>query len=117
MSQSTQPNPNSHSWSNSRSQIATIILVVVGLYLVGTIASRAINILDLKRQQAAMVNDYNRLQQTIEDLRAEVEYIQSDSYLEQTARSMLWGRPGEKLIVPLEDTAPPRLQPTPTRRP
>lgn len=104
-------------WSTPRTQVATIFLVVVGLYLVGTIASRAINILDLKRQQAAMIDAHRALLQTVDDLQVQADYFQSDSYLEQAARSMLWGRPGEKLIIPLSDAAPNRPAPTPTRRP
>jgi len=111
MSQSGQ------TWSTSRTQIASIVLVVVGLYLVGTIVGRAINILDLKRQQAKMTTTHAELVQTIDKLRSDVEYFQSDSYLEQAARSMLWGRPGEKLIIPLNDPSPPRPAATPTRRP
>lgn len=111
MSQSGQ------SWSTTRTQFATIVLVVVGLYLIGTIASRAINILDLKRQQTAMSTTLSDLSKTIETLSVEVEYVQSDSYLEQAARGMLWGRPGEKLFVPLNDTDAPKPQATPTRKP
>lgn len=105
------------SWSTPRTQIATIFLIVVGLYLVGTIASRAINILDLKRQQATMIGAHADLVQTVEDLRVQAEYFQSDSYLEQAARSMLWGRPGERLIVPLSDAGPSKPSATPARKP
>lgn len=105
-------------WSSSRTQFATIVLVIIGLYLIATVIGRAINILDLKRSQANLVARQSDLAQTIVTLRSDIEYLQSESYIEQAARStLLWGRPGEKLIVPLGAPSQSNPAATPTRRP
>lgn len=102
--------------SASPTQLATITLAVIAFYLLASVISRGINILDLRRQQVAAQVTQHELDESIEKLRAEIRYLQSDTYLETVIRGTLfWGRPGETLIIPLS-SAPPAT-PTVVRRP
>ena len=99
-------------------QIATIVLAIVALYLLAGIVGRVINIVDIKRQQVALQEKNQALLLDIDRLQKDVQYMQSDSYIEQAARTvLLWGRPGEKLII--SGSAATQATPiaTPQRRP
>jgi cell division protein FtsB len=105
-------------WSASPTQLATIILAIFALYLFASAVSRAINIVDLKRQQATLQETQRGLRQTIASLQAEIQYLQSDSFLEQEAReTQLLGRPGDTLVIPLESAPQAAPTPVPLRRP
>jgi cell division protein FtsB len=94
------------------------LLALVALYLLAGIVGRAINIVEIKRQQVAAQEKNQYLQREIERLQKEVLYMQSDSYIEQAARTvLLWGRPGEKLIISSAATTAPMPTAVPTRRP
>ena len=101
-------------WSASPYQLATIILAIVAVYLLASVVTRAINIVDLRRQQATLQASSDELEATISRLRSLAQYLQSDSYYEQMAHGELyWARPGEKLIIPLGRS----IQPSPTAVP
>ena len=105
-------------WSASPMQVATILLAIVALYLLAGIVGRAINIVEIKRQQVAALEKNEILMRDIERLQKDVQYMQSDSYIEQAARTvLLWGRPGEKLIITRVGSAPATPSPLPLQRP
>jgi cell division protein FtsB len=91
-------------------QLATIVLAIVGLYLLASVVGRVINIVEIKRQQVTLQHKNTELLQDIDRLQKDVQYMQTDSYIEQAARTvLLWGRPGEKLII----SSSPAAQATP----
>ena len=105
-------------WSASPYQLATIILAIVVVYLLASVVGRAINIVDLKRQQTTLQASYGEVEASISVLRAQVQYLQSDSYYSQMAHSELyWALPGEKLIIPLGPGAQPSPTVVPARQP
>ena len=105
-------------WSASPYQLATIILAIVAIYLLASVVSRAINIVDLKRQQATLQASYTELEGTISTLRAQAQYLQSDSYYSQMAHGELyWALPGEKLIIPMGRSPQPTPTVVPARQP
>ena len=66
------------------------------------------------RQQASLQQRNGELAKEIAELRDDVAYLQSDSYVEQAARTvLLWGRPGEKLIISRDNPLPAAPTPTP----
>ncbi len=104
--------------SASPTQLATFLLAIVALYFLASMVGRAINIVEIMRQQATLQARNEELSRDIAKLRDDVEYMQSDSYVEQAARSvLLWGRPGEKLIISRDGPLPAASTPTPPRRP
>jgi cell division protein FtsB len=105
-------------WSASPLQLATVILAIVSLYMFASVVTRAINIVDLTRQQALLQTRLDKVAQETNVLRDEAQYLQSDAYLELVAHGVLyWALPGEKLIIPLDSTTRPGLSPTPLTRP
>jgi len=54
------------------------------------------------------VDENTGLSREIEKLRGDVRYLQSDGYIELAARTiLLWGRPGEKLIISFDGSTQP----------
>ncbi len=105
-------------WSASPKQLVGIVIVVVALYLVAGVINTLFNYMSLVRQVTeleAVNNDYTM---QIEQMRDLIEYMKTDAYVEVAAKStLLWGRPGEKLLIPLKDTPLPSPTPVPLRRP
>ena len=101
-------------------QIMTIVIVAVALYFAIGVAGRAITLVQLKMQLSDLQSQRTTLQQEIATENGNISYMQTDSYIEQAARTMLlWGRPGEKLIIspdgaqPTAPTAAPQPNPCP----
>lgn len=112
----TMKNPM-RQWSASPGQLATIVILIIALYFVAGVVNRGLNVWSLKQQQHALEQKQKELIDKREQLRAEIEYMQSPSYVEQAARTMLlWGPPGETLIVST-DVALPTPTTVPTRTP
>lgn len=96
-------------------QIITIVIAVVALFFAVGVAGRFVTLIHLKMQLADLQDQRISIQQQIDKLTGDIKYMQTDSYIEQAARTMLlWGRPGEKLIISANDGA--LTTPTPALR-
>jgi len=105
-------------WSASPGQLAAIVVLILALYFVAGVVHRGLNVWNLKQQQHALLQKQKELIDKREQLGAAIEYMQSASYVEQAARSMLlWGPPGETLIITTDEAALPTPTAVPTCRP
>jgi cell division protein FtsB len=113
----------------SRSQVAVGVGVAIAVAIVGGLAWGFGQQLVLARQ---MRNEESQLERIVaaeqdrhEELAAQLEYAQSDEYVEQWARAEAkMARPGEVVVIVLRDwkeeptdDAPPALTPEPEAKP
>lgn len=86
-------------------QILTIVAAVVVFYFVAGVAGRLVTLYHLRMQLAGLQEKRSEILADIDRLGGDVSYMQTDSYIEQAARTMLlWGRPGEKLLISPDGT-------------
>jgi cell division protein FtsL len=100
----------SRQWTASPKQLAIIGVAFVVLFCVTAVVSRAIVLVSLKQQEIATMQNIEDLDQQIADKQDEIEYLESTSYLEKAARTLLmWGRQGERILISASSgmTAPP----------
>ena len=105
-------------WLASPKQLVGLIIVLIVLYLLAGVLNTFINYMNLVQQvnELEAANAANK--STIEQMRDQIEYMQSDAYVEIAAKSMLlWGRPGEKLLIPLSKSPQPSPTVVPRSRP
>ena len=73
-----------------------IILVVTAVYAFLSISLRSISILQQKAKQKELLAEKAAIEQQIQDLEDEKEYVGSDEYIERVAREKLgWAKDNE----------------------
>ena len=111
------PEPPPRQLADTARQMVTIVIVAVALFFAVGVAGRMVTLIHLKIQFAELQARRVDLRQQIDKLTGDINYMQTDSYVEQAARTMLlWGEPGEKLIITLGDSSS-TATPVPQRRP
>jgi cell division protein FtsB len=90
----------SRQWTASPKQLAILGVAFVVLFCFTAVVSRTIVLVNLKQQEAATLRSIDALNQQIADKQDEIKYLESASYLEKAARTILmWGRQGERILI------------------
>lgn len=111
MSQSTRQ------WFVSPRQLLSIVIGIIVLSFVLGLINAGYKYIVLVQRHRDLEQQRQSLVAQIDDLNGQIRYMQSDSFIEKAARSMLlWVRPGEKLIIPLDDKPSPPPTPASGRR-
>ena len=81
-----------------------VFLVVFAVFMVYQCIGQIVEINDLKTQQAELEGEYASIMEEREDLQAQKDLLNDETYLERLAReNLLMIRDGEYLIVPYEE--------------
>lgn len=88
-----------------RSAATFALLIVVGLGLVLIFAGTLSRSSDLGGEAAARRAEFAALSQRVADGRAEVEFLETEAFVDQVARSIGWGSRGERAFA-LSPNAP-----------
>jgi cell division protein FtsB len=97
-------------WTASPRQLAILGVAFVMLFCLTAVVSRAIVLVNLKQQEIGTIQTLKQLDQQIADKTDEIKYLESTSYLEKAARTLLmWGRQGERILISVSSsmTSPP----------
>ena len=108
-----------HQWAGTRRQILGVVLVIVILYVLGSVAGMALHLYSLTQDRIALERSNEQLVRRIEELEDQIRYMQTRGYIESEAHgTLMWVYPGEKLIIKIGETPAqaPLVTPTPARR-
>lgn len=93
-------------------QFIAIIVITISLFLVVDFARRTAATYQIKNEAARLEEEVTAARARHQALQARLNYIQSDAYVEEIARTRLkWAREGETVVVVM---AQPQATPTPS---
>jgi len=88
----------------SRSKLPTLVVVLLLAYLAVTFGSQFSSLASMQRDVGNIEQQIRELKQRNEDLRNELQHVQSDSFIEKTAREKLGLiKAGETRVVPVPE--------------
>ena len=92
-------------------QFIAIVVITISFFLVVDFARRTATIYRIKSEAARLEEEVAEARARSEALEARLRYVQSDTYVEEIARTQLkWAQPGETVVVVM---ATPQAVPTP----
>jgi cell division protein FtsB len=81
-------------------QFIAIIVITISLFLVADFARRTAAIYQVKKEAARLEEEVAAARARRQALEARLNYVQSDAYVEEIARTRLkWAREGETVVV------------------
>jgi cell division protein FtsB len=93
------------------SQFIAIVVITISFFLVVDFARRTASIYRIKSEEIRLEEEVAAVRAQRQDLQDRLNYVQSDAYVEEIARTQLkWARPGETVVVVM---ATPQAVPTP----
>ncbi len=93
------------------SQFIAIVVITISFFLVVDFARRTASIYRIKSEAIRLEEEVAAVRAQRQDLQGRLNYVQSDAYVEEIARTQLkWARPGETAVMVL---ATPQATPTP----
>jgi len=93
------------------SQFIAIVVITISFFLVVDFARRTASIYRIKSEEIRLEEEVAAVRAQRQDLQDRLNYVQSDAYVEEIARTQLkWARPGETAVMVL---ATPQAAPTP----
>jgi cell division protein FtsB len=93
------------------SQFIAIVVITISFFLVVDFARRTASIYRIKSEAIRLEEEVAAVRAQRQDLQDRLNYVQSDAYVEEIARTQLkWARPGETAVMVL---ATPQAAPTP----
>jgi cell division protein FtsB len=106
----------------SLAHLVAILIVAFSVFLIVDFGIRAANLFQAHQRAAAVDMQLTQQMQLREKLQQRLEYVQSDAYVEEVARTQLkWSRPGETVVVivspPPAESAVPDSGPQPAPAP
>ncbi|MDF9409225.1 septum formation initiator family protein [Pelotomaculum isophthalicicum JI] len=88
----------------SRSKLPTLVVMLLLVYLAFTFGSQFSSLASMQRDVGNIEQQVQELKQKNEDLRNELQHVQSDSFIEKTAREKLGLiKAGETRVVPVPE--------------
>jgi cell division protein FtsB len=89
------------------SQFIAIIVITISVFLVVDFARRTATTFRIKNEAARLEQEIAVVRSRRETLEARLNYVQSDAYVEELARTQLkWARPGETVVVVMATPQP-----------
>jgi cell division protein FtsB len=93
----------------SLAHFVAIIIVAISVFLIVDFGSKAVTLLQATQDAKRWEEEVAKARATKEVLQKRLDYVRSDAYVEEIARTQLkWSRPGETVVVV---TSPPPALP------
>lgn len=95
-------------------QFTVIVVVTVSVLLVVGFARRTAATYQVRNEEARLEAELVAAKEHHQDLQKRLEYVQSDAYVEEIARTQFkWARPGEVVVVVMATPVPAPTPPAP----
>lgn len=96
----------------SLAHFVALVIVACSVYLIVDFGIRAANLFQAHQRAAAVERELADQMSLRDKLQRRLNYVQSDAYVEEVARTQLkWSRPGETVVVIVSPPPAPSLVP------